>query len=83
MRVVSVTVTYARTFNLGDYNSMRLECDLAAEVDEDEDPAAAQAELFDLAKSTVKAQALPVLKRREDEIAAIRDSLPPGTLGGN
>lgn len=80
MRVVSVTVTYARTFNLGEYNSMRLECSLSAEIDEDEDPATAQAELWQLVKDSVKAQALPVIKRREDEIAAIRDSLPPGTV---
>jgi hypothetical protein len=80
MRIISINVTYARTFNLGEYNSMRLECALSADLDEDEDPAAAQAELWQLAKDSVKAQALPVLKRREDEIAAIRDSLPPGTV---
>jgi hypothetical protein len=51
MRIISINVTYARTFNLGEYNSMRLECALSADLDEG-----------------------------EDEIAAIRDSLPPGTV---
>jgi hypothetical protein len=80
MRVVTITATYARTFNLGEYNSMRLEASLSADLDDDDDPAAAHAELFDLAKATVKAQAAPVLERRKKEIAAIRDSLPPGTV---
>lgn len=85
MRIVSVNVTYARTFNLGDYNSARFEVALAAELEYDdidglpdpEDEQEALAKLWQLAKETVKAQALPVLRKREDEVAAIRSSLPP------
>lgn len=80
MRVTTISATYGRRFNLGDYNSLYLEAALTADLDDTDDPEAAHAELFALVKATVKAQAVPVLKRREDEIAAIRDSLPPGTL---
>lgn len=83
MRIVSVNVTYARTFNLGDYNSARFEVALSAELElaenaeeGDEDERAALEQLWQLAKDSVKAQALPVIKKREDEVAAIRASLP-------
>lgn len=81
MQIKSINVTYARTFNLGDYNSMRLECAMAAELAEGDDPAQAEQRLWEMVKESVKAQAMPVLKRREDEIAAIRNSLPPEALG--
>lgn len=83
MRITTINVTYARTFNLGDYNSARFECALSAELElaenaeeGDEDERAALEQLWQLAKDSVKAQALPVLRKREDEVAAIRSSLP-------
>ena len=81
MKVTTISVTYARTFNLGDYNSMRLETAVSADLDESDDPAQAQAALWAIAKDSVKAQAMPVLRKREDEIAAIRASLPPEVAG--
>lgn len=81
MKVVAISVTYARTFNLGDYNSMRLECAISAELSEDDSLDAAQEALWLVAKDSVKAQAMPVLRKREDEIAAIRASLPPDVTG--
>lgn len=84
MRITTINVTYARTFNLGDYNSARFEVALSAELElaenaeeGDEDERAALEQLWQLAKDAVKAQALPVLRKREDEVAAIRSSLPP------
>lgn len=84
MKVTTVSITYARTFNLGDYNSARFEVALSAELEYDgehsDDVQEAQAELWALAKDSIKAQAMPVLKKREDEVAAIRASLPAGTI---
>lgn len=77
MRITAINVTYARTFNLGDYNSARFECALSAELDAGDAPDAVEAALWQLAKDSVKAQALPVIKKREADVAAIRDSLPP------
>lgn len=79
MRVKEISVTYARTFNLGDYQSARFETTITADVEE-EGAHAATAALWQLAKEAVKSQALPVIKKREDEVAAIRASLPVGTL---
>ena len=76
MRVTEVRVTYARTFNLGDYNSAKFEVSLAAQPDDDEDPADVEAELWQTAKSSLKAQALPVLRKRADDVAAIKASVP-------
>lgn len=81
MNVTTISVTYARTFNLGDYNSMRLEAAVSAELEVGDDPEQAQAALWAIAKDSVKAQAMPVLKKRDDEIAAIRSSLPPEAQG--
>ena len=76
MRVTTINVAYSRTFNLGDYNSAKFECALSAEMEEDEDEAAALAALWEVAKATVKAQALPVVRKRNDEVEAIRASVP-------
>jgi hypothetical protein len=76
MRPAIVKVIYARTFNLGDYNSARFEVALEAELDDDEDFETAQAELWDIAKASVKAQALPIVKRRNDEVEKIKASVP-------
>lgn len=83
MQLRTISVTYARTFNLGDYNSARFEVAVAAELDPGDEPAAVEAELWRLAKESVKAQAMPVLKKRQDEISAIRGSLPAGLVDGD
>lgn len=79
MRVKEITVTYARTFNLGNYESARFEVAVSAEVEEEGAHEAMDA-LWQLAKESIKAQALPVLKKRADEVSAIKASLPAGVL---
>lgn len=79
MRVKEISVTYARTFNLGNYENARFETTITADVEE-EGAHAATAALWQLAKDTIKAQALPVIKKREEDVAAIRASLPAGVL---
>ena len=81
MRLFEIRVNYARTFNLGDYNSARFEVALAAEIEEDDDPAEVEAELWRMAKESLKAQALPVVRKRADEVAKIRASVPGLTEG--
>ena len=67
-------VRYERTFNLGDYENVKLAA--TVEVDEGDDPADAWA----LAKAEVAAQAKPVLdwrdKRRKFEVEHVVDGLP-------
>lgn len=62
MQVKTVSVTYGRKLNLGDYNSADISITIWADVKEDEDPQAALDGLFTQAKSTVKEQAMPLIK---------------------
>lgn len=80
MRIREITVSYSRTFNLGDYNSARFECAITAELDDDDNDNEGEQEVLEdlrrIARESVQAQALPVLKRRNEEIDAIRAALP-------
>ena len=76
MRVVTVSVGYTRTFNLGDYNSAKFEVAFSAELDEGEDPQQAHAALWALAREAMRAQSLPVVAKRNAEVEKIRASVP-------
>jgi hypothetical protein len=67
VHIKTITVTYSRTFNLGNYNSARFEVTLGAELEEGDDPAEAEAQLWAQAKEGIKAQALPVVRPRDEE----------------
>ena len=62
MRVKTISITYERKFNLGDFNSLAVGTTLWADLDEAEDSVEATRELFAQAKEMVKQQALPVLR---------------------
>ena len=53
-RVESITVKYARKFNMGNFQTADLEVTLVASRDEGEDPAAAIAKLQDQARDAVR-----------------------------
>ena len=70
MNIKTVSVTYGRKFNLGDYQSAEIAVTLWADIDEgDESALTATTILFEEAKSLVKAQALPLVKK-ERQVAA-------------
>lgn len=72
MKITTITVTYGRKINLGNYNNANLEVTLGAELDEDEtDEAGAMAVLWEMAKAEVKAQVAHLIeaskpKEKED-----------------
>ena len=76
MRITTVSVGYARTFNLGDYNSAKFEVAFSAELEEGEDATEAHAQLWALARDAMKAQSLPVVAKRNAEVEKIRASVP-------
>ena len=76
MNIKTVSVTYGRKFNLGDYNSATLECTMWADLEESDDENTVNA-LWAQAKNYVKAQALPILKKQQADAEAIMTSLPP------
>lgn len=60
--VRDVRVTYSRTFNLGDYNSAKLEVSISADVlDGGQSLDETMSGLWETAKTNVKAMALPLL----------------------
>jgi len=76
MKLKTVSVTYGRKFNLGDYNSATIDCTLWADLEEGEDEAAAMTALWDMAKNNVKAQALPLVTKNEARTQSIFMGLP-------
>ena len=64
MRVRAISVTYGRKFNLDDYESLHVEETVWADLDEGDDAAVCEADLWGIAKAAIKAQAMPVLTVR-------------------
>lgn len=62
MDIKTISVTYQRKFNLGDYESLEIGCSLWGQIDPEEDPEGATQFLFQQAKESVKKAALPLLK---------------------
>jgi hypothetical protein len=60
MNVTTISVTYGRKVNLGDYNSANVECSIWAQLDPGEDTNEAAHALWSMAKENVKAQVLPL-----------------------
>jgi outer membrane protein OmpA-like peptidoglycan-associated protein len=87
MKITTVTVSYQRIFNLGNFESLRLECTLEASLEDgdqsqiiDGDTTVNEItnELFAEAKAVVKAQAMPVIRKRDEDLQAIKQSVPGG-----
>lgn len=59
MNIRQISVRYARTINLGNYESARFECEMTGELDEynREDPEEVAKELRDLAREQVRLEA--------------------------
>jgi hypothetical protein len=62
MEIRTISVTYHRKFNLGDYESLELSCSLWAQIDPEEDADGATQFLYQQAKASVKEAAMPVIK---------------------
>ena len=74
--VKTVSVTYGRKFNLGDYNSAAIECMLWADVSDDQDLDVAMAALWAMAKENVRAQALPLVNKSKAQVEQVFMGLP-------
>lgn len=76
MQLKTVSVTYGRKFNLGDYNSATVDCTLWADLEPGEDEAAAMTALWEMAKNNVKVQALPLVQKQTANVESIFMGLP-------
>ncbi|ACC85136.1 hypothetical protein [Nostoc punctiforme] len=69
MKIGTVSVSYSRKFNLGNYESIELGCSLWAQVEDEEDASGVVQFLYHQAKSAVKEAAMPVIKANEFQIS--------------
>ncbi len=76
MKVKTISATYERKFNLGDFNSATVGATAWADLEECEDPVTAYAELFAEIKDVVKTQSLPLLKKQAAQVAQAFAGLP-------
>lgn len=74
--VKTVSVTYERKFNLGDFNSANIGCTLWADVSDDADLDAAMHGLWDMARENVRAQALPLVQKHRAQVEQVFLGLP-------
>jgi hypothetical protein len=70
MNIKTISATYERKFNLGDYNSLNVGATAWADLDETENAQQVHQQLFDHVKDQVRETALPVVKKAAAGIAA-------------
>jgi len=75
-KVKTISVTYERKQNLGDFNSALVGCTLWSDVDEDEPLDEAMHELWGMAKANVKAQLVPLVNKGATNVQEIFLGLP-------
>lgn len=69
MKIGTVSISYSRKFNLGNYESLEVGCSLWAQVEEEEDAEGVVQFLYHQAKAAVKEAAMPVIKVNEFQIS--------------
>lgn len=76
MNVKTVSVSYERKIDLGQWNSVKVACTLWADLDSDDDEAACMTALWTMAKANVKAQVLPLKAKQEAQVEQVFLGLP-------
>lgn len=77
--IKTVSITYGRKWNLGNYESATTDITIWADVEEDEDLNEVMPRLWDMAKANVKAQALPLVEKNKVQVEQIMMGLPVET----
>ena len=67
MKIKTISVTYERKFNLGDYNSATCGCTAWADLEENDSVEDGLEILRLTCRESVKAQALPLVKNQPNE----------------
>jgi|GEM_PF-1618021 len=76
MKVKTVSFTYERKFNLGDYNSAAIGCTVWADVDEGDAEQMVIEHCAATAKETVRLQAAPLFAKQSARVKEIFAGLP-------
>src|SRR3990172_4714136 len=61
--IKTVSITYERKLNMGDYNSATIGCTLWADLDPEDDLDLEMKQLWAMAKENVRVQALPLVSK--------------------
>ncbi|MBD2302589.1 MULTISPECIES: hypothetical protein [Nostocales] len=72
MEIKTISVTYHRKFNLGDFESVEVGCSLWGQIDPEEDADGATQFLFEQAKESVKKAAMPLIKASSHQMNKAR-----------
>lgn len=74
--ITTVSVTYGRKVNLGDYNSAHVEISIWADVTEEDDLDAMMRQLWAMSKQNVKSQLLPLTSNHQAKVEQAFLGLP-------
>lgn len=73
MRLAKVWIQYNRRVNLGDYNHVDISFGASAELEPGDDSEKVMTGLWDMAKTNVKAQILPLAKKDAETAAKVQE----------
>jgi len=76
MQITTISVTYGRKHNLGDFCSAHVEMSIWADVTEEDDLDATMRQLWEMSKANVKAQLVPLASNREAKVEELFLGLP-------
>lgn len=76
MEITTVSVTYGRKQNLGDFCSAHVEISIWADVTDEDDLDATMHQLWDMSKQNVKAQLLPLTSNHQAKVEELFLGLP-------
>ncbi|MCG6138453.1 MAG: hypothetical protein MET45_28160 [Nostoc sp. LLA-1] len=79
MEIKTISVTYHRKFNLGDYESLELGYSLWAQIDPEEDAEGATQFLYMQAKASVKEAAMPLIKTSAYQMSKYKQTAKQNT----
>lgn len=74
MYIKTISASYERKVNLGDFSSMTVGASTWADLDEDEDPAESERKLFEFCREQVKAEVLRVVKSKGQQPVSISET---------
>jgi ribosomal protein L10 len=83
MKVKTISFTYERKWNTGNYESATVGMSAWAHLDEGEDPVQAARQLEQFVKGEVKSQSLPLLGERNAQVKEYFADLPVIEGNGN
>jgi hypothetical protein len=74
MKITSISATYTRKFNLGDYESLEASETIWCQLDENDDPVDSMDQIMKIAVSSIYQTVMPTLKNNPYQIQKRKDT---------